>query len=126
MALSRDLTQVIEGTLKAVTEIKQQFQLASRAESDMQQVYEIKRQNTISAWSQYDSSANQVPGYRAGWQKSKFQVDQNNLRISLHRQMLTDQFKEIHGCLARYPMIQKIGFRPLVYQLISQHPHGCG
>ncbi len=104
MALSRDLTQVIEGTLKAMTEIKQQFQLASRAESDMQQVYEIKKAKydlgMISIMTLLQTRSQVTEAQVA---KIKAQVDQNNLRISLHRQMLTDQFKEIHGCLAEIP-----------------------
>ncbi|HAZ13663.1 MAG: hypothetical protein A2X86_16275 [Bdellovibrionales bacterium GWA2_49_15] len=104
LALQRDLTQVIEGTLRALVEVKEQFQLATLAELDMKRVFEIKKAKydlgMISIMTLLQTRA-QVT--EASVAKVNAQVDLNNLRISLHRQMLTEQFSAIHGCRATMP-----------------------
>ncbi|MBI2519173.1 MAG: TolC family protein [Bdellovibrio sp.] len=108
LALFHDLTQIIEGSLKAVAQVKDQLELASLAESNMKKVYEIKKTKydlgMISIMTLLQTRF-QVTESRAA--KIKAQVELDNLRISLHRQMLTDQFQEIHGCHAQMPVDQK-------------------
>lgn len=99
VALQQENTRIIEATLGSITEAQQQLDLATQAEVQMAQVYEIRRQN----YEQGDGSLIEVLQARtqmsdASVARIKALLDLNLQRTVLHRTLLSDQFSNIKGC----------------------------
>ncbi len=120
--LQQENTRLIEVSINSLQEAKSQFDLATQAEVQMSQVYQLKLQNyeqgatslieVLQARSQMSDSA---------VAKIKSLLDMNLQRTVLHRSLLSAQFASIRGCSpTRTPPVEKkIG---LIGRLIGKKP----
>lgn len=120
--LQQENQRIIESTVGSLQEAKNQLDLATQAEIQMAQVYQVKLQN----YEQGASTLIEVLQARtqmsdASVAKIKSQLDLNLQRAVLHRTLLTSQFSTIKGCRpTRMPPVeQKVGF---IGRLIGKKP----
>jgi len=98
-ALRLQENQIIEGSINSIAEAKQQVLLSVNAEKNMSQVYEMESQKYalgLTDLLHVLTAETQVTA--ASQARVQSQTDLDNLRINLHRALLTDQFTKVQGC----------------------------
>lgn len=99
LQLQQENTRIIESTIGSLQEARHQLDLATQAESQMNEVYEIRRQDyEQGAGTLLDVLQARDQMSNASVAKIKAQMDVNLQRTLLHRTLLTAQFGTIKGC----------------------------
>lgn len=94
--------QLLESNLLAVDQAEQQYYHETLAEKQLQEAYQIELQKYAVGVSDLQSLLivrNNVT--TASVARLKAELDVYNLRINLHRILLTDEFSKIHDCVLR-------------------------
>ena len=104
MILQKDVLRlqenhIIEATINSITQAKKQVSYAMDAEKNMNQVYQMESQKYalgLTDLLHVLTAETQVTA--ASQARVQSQTDLDNLRITLHRAFLTDQFAKVQGC----------------------------
>ncbi|MGZ3744442.1 MAG: TolC family protein [Pseudobdellovibrionaceae bacterium] len=99
LMLQQENTRIVEATIGSLQEAKSQYDLATQAEIQMSQAYQLRRQ----AYEQGAATLIEVLQARnqmadASVAKVKALLDMNLQRTTLHRTLLSAQFGTIKGC----------------------------
>ncbi|MBS1970653.1 MAG: TolC family protein [Bdellovibrionales bacterium] len=120
--LQQENVRIIEATIGSIQEAKSQLDLATQAEIQMAQVYQMRLQN----YEQGAATLIEVLQSRsqmadASVAKIKAQLDLNLQRVVLHRTLLSAQFGTIKGCNPSRlpPEEKKVG---VIGRLIGKKP----
>jgi len=94
--------QVVEATLGSVSEAKKQIDATSIAETELVSVYQAEfRKYTLGLSDLLHVLDAETKISQASAARVKAQIDLDTLRITLHRELLSDQFNYIPGCAIR-------------------------
>lgn len=120
--LQQENTRIIESTIGSIQEAKNQLDLATQAEIQMAQVYQLRLQSYeqgAATLIEVLQARNQMAD--ASVAKIKSQLDLNLQRTVLHRTLLSAQFSSIKGCNpSRMPPVEKkVG---VIGRLIGKKP----
>ncbi len=97
--LKNQTTVLAEKTLNSIVQAKKQVALATEAVQNLKQAYQIELQTYrlgLTDFLHVIEAQNQMT--QASVSRVQNQIDLDNLRINLHRMMLTDQFAQIVPC----------------------------
>ena len=98
--IRQQTTQVLEATLKSITNVQKQVSLTTQAENELNQVYVSKefqyRQMHSATLTDVLLARTQMVAASAA--KEQALLNLNLLRVTLQRSLLSDQFAKIKGC----------------------------
>jgi len=122
LELQEENTRIVEATIGSIEEARQQLDLATQAEVQMAQVYEIRRQDYEQGGGTLIDvlqARNQMAD--ASVARIKALLDVNLQRNTLHRTLLTASFSTIRGCnAARTPPVErKVG---VIGRIVGKKP----
>jgi len=103
--------QMAEVAIATVQQAKKRVDLATQAEANLSQVYQTELQRYHLGLTDLLHVLNaESESSKAATTRVQSQIDLDNVRINLHRMMLTDQFAQIKGCQANPNVSVKGGF----------------